>query len=956
MNEIATIEGQANTLEWVGALADQGYDYEGPLGSGGFSEVVAVRRVADDRPFAAKLLRSDEAAGVAALKREFRALSVIRHRNVVAYHGLWTLGGKTGLVMERVRGGPLDGDWRGSVPAMAESGEPLSTYDASTAAFADQLTARERQKAIVEEHRLEAFLPYLRQLVEALGFLHARGIVHGDIKPSNVLVEPDGRVVLVDFGLFRLREDPRIGGARGHTPGYAAPELPVSGPSVAADWYAVGRLCARCLSGSVAAEMQPGAGAGAVGRSVLDAIAKLADPDSDARLEAAGTLVDALGVARARWARADTFVGREAELDDLQQWIATPTTQGHLALIEAPSGIGKSSLLRALAQRHARSGGLVVHATCHAREQLHNASLDAVVDALARVTDRGDVEPTGVSPLDHAAALRVFPALAAHIVVDPEVREIVGDDLESRDLRVVAQVARQLCCERDVLVALDDIQWFDRVSMDSSFHVLRQLGGVRPRVVAAYRTDASSATRSAEWWRARASHDLQLEPLDDASIREVATNAGAAAADLETIVRASHGNPFFARILATTLEDGLARAEAGPATRDQIDAAIRRRAGCLPPAERELVQTLALCGAEVDRRIVESALERSVEDVEIVSAVEGGLVRVHAGPQDDLLELVHDRVREAIRAGLPPEALRDGHLALARGGEATQLMGDADLGAHLLAGDRLVEGAERLESAGRDAALKGRTSEAGRLLRRAHEAHHRAGTRAPGPLLRELAEVCERLNDIDGAIDAYEELALSPVHEERSRGLRRVPELRCSRGEDLDPATAFRAAFEANGIRYPGAGVWTLLAAIRERSRIKSPSITDASQLTGQKDGPISERAQTWASAFISIVQQDFIRAVYLHNRYLRAAEESADQVQVAVAYAVEASVSVNARSAVKAGRRRSSSGPLAPATTSSCGSLVEKKRFSAMRGPERTSDGSVEMATTFRPSTVVSS
>jgi serine/threonine-protein kinase len=83
------------------------------------------------------------------------------------------------------------------------------------------------------------------QVADALGYLHGRGIMHGDVKPSNILVPVDGtRVRLTDFGVARRVPPPRGGAgerATHATPEYVSPEV-VAGdpPSPAADVYALG--------------------------------------------------------------------------------------------------------------------------------------------------------------------------------------------------------------------------------------------------------------------------------------------------------------------------------------------------------------------------------------------------------------------------------------------------------------------------------------------------------------------------------------------------------------------------------------------------------------------------------------------------------------------------------------------------------------------------------------------
>ena len=72
----------------------------------------------------------------------------------------------------------------------------------------------------------------LRQLLEGLAFLHAAGKVHRDVKPSNVMVTGEGRVVLLDFGLVIEARDapPAQPSALLGTPAYMAPEQASAGP------------------------------------------------------------------------------------------------------------------------------------------------------------------------------------------------------------------------------------------------------------------------------------------------------------------------------------------------------------------------------------------------------------------------------------------------------------------------------------------------------------------------------------------------------------------------------------------------------------------------------------------------------------------------------------------------------------------------------------------------------
>ncbi|MCE7011361.1 serine/threonine protein kinase [Kibdelosporangium philippinense] len=91
-----------------------------------------------------------------------------------------------------------------------------------------------------------------RQVLGALETAHAAGIVHRDVKPSNIMVMPNDRVKLADFGIARAMDDPNLtmtGGIMG-SPGYMAPELfSGSQPSPASDLWALGATLFHAVEG-----------------------------------------------------------------------------------------------------------------------------------------------------------------------------------------------------------------------------------------------------------------------------------------------------------------------------------------------------------------------------------------------------------------------------------------------------------------------------------------------------------------------------------------------------------------------------------------------------------------------------------------------------------------------------------------------------------------------------------
>ncbi|MGD0173228.1 MAG: protein kinase [Anaerolineales bacterium] len=96
---------------------------------------------------------------------------------------------------------------------------------------------------------------WARQICDALHYLHNRQppVVHRDIKPGNIRITPDGRAVLVDFGLARLMEGPTTTtGAKAMTPGYSPPEqYGASRTDVRTDIYALAATMYTLLTGSM---------------------------------------------------------------------------------------------------------------------------------------------------------------------------------------------------------------------------------------------------------------------------------------------------------------------------------------------------------------------------------------------------------------------------------------------------------------------------------------------------------------------------------------------------------------------------------------------------------------------------------------------------------------------------------------------------------------------------------
>lgn len=89
---------------------------------------------------------------------------------------------------------------------------------------------------------------FVEQLVEAVAYAHRSKIIHCDIKPDNVILLPDGRLQLMDFGIARVAQK-TIAGSGSGTVGYMAPEQAMGRPSTKSDVFSIGLIVYKMLTG-----------------------------------------------------------------------------------------------------------------------------------------------------------------------------------------------------------------------------------------------------------------------------------------------------------------------------------------------------------------------------------------------------------------------------------------------------------------------------------------------------------------------------------------------------------------------------------------------------------------------------------------------------------------------------------------------------------------------------------
>ena len=197
------------------------FELEEQIGSGAMGVVYRARFVKNDRKVALKLLPKEIAANAtlaARFQREMEILKDLRHPNIVHCFGGTCEGDQWFYAMELIEGGSLHG-------------------------------------LLIDQGKLpwRQVIEFAEQVCATLDYAHARGVIHRDIKPGNLLLTKTGKIKLADFGLALVAAETRLTSA-GKTMGsihYMAPEQIQGKPPLSnrTDLYALGCVMFELLTG-----------------------------------------------------------------------------------------------------------------------------------------------------------------------------------------------------------------------------------------------------------------------------------------------------------------------------------------------------------------------------------------------------------------------------------------------------------------------------------------------------------------------------------------------------------------------------------------------------------------------------------------------------------------------------------------------------------------------------------
>lgn len=606
------------------------------LGQGAHGAVYEAEDSRTGARVALKLLRDHQTANVARFKREFRSLADLAHENLVQLHELFSDGDEWFFTMELVRGVPFTGYVR------TDEGHGCDL------------------------RKLQLTLVALFGAVQAI---HDAGRLHCDLKPSNVLVTPAGRVVVLDFGLVtdqrEAREEVESGLSLRGTPTYMAPELRAGGPpTTATDAYAIGVILSQALDAVSSGDDAVETGA------MLQAIcAGLLEEDPATRLTIDHALLQLGGPIAVEQARgsqptpSSAFVGRDGQLAALHDAFAGVQAGLPIAVfVHGPSGIGKTALCERFADA-LRGRALVLRGRCHERESLPYKAFDGLIDALAErlrawPTEKTHALATALPPSSAAALLRVFPSLRDNALWPAD--QIAPAPANPNEVRQQAfaslkALLRRIAEDEPLVLMVDDLQWADLDSARLLFELLGPPAAPALLYVGCYRSEETERSEflrevlgpaAAGRWQSQ--HTLlALEALEPDQARALAERLlegriEQAAPAASRIARDSAGVPFLVTELARHFAGGSHARNAVPSLSDLLS----QRVSALTPNARRALRLLALAARPIGPYLLGRALaddpgwERCVRMLSVSGLVRSGT--------DGAWVVYHDRLREQV--------------------------------------------------------------------------------------------------------------------------------------------------------------------------------------------------------------------------------------------------------------------------------------------------------------------
>ena len=746
------------------------------IGAGGMGVVYRAYDCQRNEHVAIKTLRHAEPGTIYRLKREFRSLADLVHPNLVTLYELFSVEGEWFFTMEFVDGidflshvrssrGPADADqptedhWPNTdVPDRspnAMSDESLSTRSIrdKTPASPKDLADNELEGAAIQAI-LPAQLPSLRaafrQLAEGISALHRAGKLHRDVKPSNVLVSGQGRVVVLDFGLateYGQRQSWTTEGYFKGTVAYASPEQAAGLKlSPATDWYSVGVMLYEALTGRrpflgnslrvlmakqeyeppPPSELAPG-----VPDDLNSLCVELLRQAPEVRLSgpevlrrvgssSAGQVGSAVSSPQPQRL---PFVGRAGHLAAISDAFSD-TERGRTVLVyvHGKSGVGKTALVeRFLDSIRGRENTVILAGRCYERESVPYKGLDCLIDALSSYLVRlSRLEADAVMPRDVAALSQLFPVLRRIKAVDQarqqDYRVPDRQELRERAFGALRELLARLGDRKRLVLHIDDLQWGDLDSAALLNHLLRPPDPPVLLLLICYRSEGTAinqalatilepATANQVDVRHVGVGPLNQEAAQEAALALLGADDSPAQSLSRAIARESGGNPYFVDALVRHRQRHAQLSLDSSIEPVSLRQVLWDRIECLTHPARRLLEVVAVAGHPLRQADAFRAAEVSSEGPQALRILcSENMVRTTGCEPDDEVETYHDRIRETVASRLSGQSVASRHRSLAHALEASGQADAAVLALHFAGAEEPLRAGEHYAAAAADAA------------------------------------------------------------------------------------------------------------------------------------------------------------------------------------------------------------------------------------------------------------
>lgn len=528
----------------------------------------------------------------------------------------------------------------------------------------------------------------LVQMLEALSYLHRRGVLHRDLKPGNVLVQDD-TVKVLDFGLAVNKEEPsNYTSDMAGTLAYMAPEV-LTGltPSESADLYAVGVIAYELLTGKYPFSMD----------SVMELLQEIMQNPPDMlplaekrpqfttiierllskspaqRYKSATETIAAFNTAigkkrssqealsiRESFLQAAQFIGRQVELEKLHTALDNVIAkQGALWLVGGESGVGKSRLIEETRTRALVKGALVINGQAENQNNTPYHLWRNVLRWLCLLVDVNPFEASVLKPI-----IPDIESLLGHPVDDAPSIDPRG--VPERLLGVITGMFARSIEQQTLVITLEDLQW---AGSESLFLLSRLAASNLPILfIGTYRDDESPQLPS----QFKDPNIIKLKRLSATEINQLShAMLGEAAARpqvLSLLERETEGNVFFLVEVVRALAESAGEIEdIGIKTlplniyAGGVQAFIQRRLAHIPEQYLPLVKMAAIIGRVFDLNILKTALPTLDIDKGLLLCSDNAVFEVY----EEAWRFSHDKIREGILKSISPEDTQALHLQAA---------------------------------------------------------------------------------------------------------------------------------------------------------------------------------------------------------------------------------------------------------------------------------------------------